>query len=352
MPVNEAAVADIWNIRPRGCGFAVNVTVATPEAFVVAEPALKAPAVASLTANITVSPDSGVELLPKTVAVTVTAPPALLKVDELSVTTTELATITGVPMASWALPVIVPELPETEARIVTDELSPAGAAVNVEDATPDAFVVAVAGLNTPAVELIEENVTDTLGTATPLASVTVAVTVVFPPFAIAAAPSVTCTAEGAPPVAAGVPMIRFADPVIVVDPVVTEARMVTAESLPAAAAVKVDVAAPDALVTAGDWLKVPAVAAITEKVTLTFGITAPFESVTVAVTVVFPPFAMDDAPRVTWTRAGADPVETGTATSLTLHPAAESKSDSARIIERTAVLFIISSDTAQGKTCS
>ena len=69
-------VAEICTMIP--ALLALNVAVATPEALVEAAtvlvPPVKEPAVPSLTANVTVVPDTGVEPAPRTVAVTVTAP--------------------------------------------------------------------------------------------------------------------------------------------------------------------------------------------------------------------------------------------------------------------------------------
>jgi len=196
----------------------------------------------------------------------------------------------GAPMESDALLFRVPTVAVIVMIVFTT------LAVNVTVATPVAFVVAVVADRLPAVPLLTANVTTT-PLIPPRESDTVADTVVLPGgTGIEEDPRDTTTEVGT---RGGVPITRAALPLTVPVPTCTDARMVTLELLPAASAVKVDVTAPDALVTAAEGLKEPAVALITEKVTFTFGITCPEESRTVAVTDVAPRFAMADEPRDT-----------------------------------------------------
>ncbi len=169
-------VAVMFTIESSPAGeMAVNVTVVWPNASVRAA-AEKLPAPGTLTVNVTVAP----LITPNaslTVAVTVVLPP-LLMVEVLSETMTAVGTRGGVPMMSWALPLIVPLPPITEAIIVATWLSPAGeAALNVVVATPEALVVTEAALKDPVTALITVKLTVTLGNAAPVESVTVAFTV-------------------------------------------------------------------------------------------------------------------------------------------------------------------------------
>ena len=168
---------------------AVRVTVATPDGSVVAVAAgVKVTAPETLTENVTVAPLITPDA-PDTVADTVVLLPLPMVVVP-SDTTTEVGTGGGVPMVIGALPLI--ELVPTVmvARIVAFALIDAPA-VNWVVATPDASVTAEAGVKEPAVALITVKETLTLGTTLEPESVTVAVTAVVPPDAIADEVSVT-----------------------------------------------------------------------------------------------------------------------------------------------------------------
>jgi hypothetical protein len=118
-------------------------------------------------------------------------------VPDPSVTMIEVGTGAGVPMVMSAVPLIVVVPVVTEARMVAVVFT--ALAVKTLDATPEASLVAEAGAKFPAVALITEKETVTLGTALPPLSRTVAVTVVFPAEAMVALPSVTCIDEAVPP---------------------------------------------------------------------------------------------------------------------------------------------------------
>jgi hypothetical protein len=187
----------------------------------------------------------------------------------------------GVPMVSEALLFRVP----TVAVIVTVAFT--AFAVKVSVATPEALVNAVPELKLPIVPSLTENVTFTPLMTTPTASLTVADTVVLPDEAMVAEPRETTIDVGT---WGGAPMVMGALPLTVAVPTVTLTRMVAVVF--GVVAVKRLVATPDAFVTPKAGVSVPAVALITEKVTLTFGMTTEDASVTTAVTVALPPLAM------------------------------------------------------------
>lgn len=198
----------------------------------------------------------------------------------------------GTPMVNDALLFTDP----AAAYMFTIELFPAPAAVNVTVATPEVLVIAVAAVKVPAPKGLTVNVTVAPLIRADDASRTVADTVVLPPLTMVVVPSATATEVGT---WGGVPMVIIGEtPKIVPVPKVTVARMV-AVALTAGPAVNTDVAWPDAFVTAEAGLNDPAVALITEKETLTFGITTEEPSSTVAVTLVVPPLAMVDAESAT-----------------------------------------------------
>jgi hypothetical protein len=239
----------------------------------------------------------------------------------------------GLPMVRDALLFREP----TVAVMFTIESSPAGElAVNVTVATPNASVVALAaGVKFPA----PVNVTVTPLIKTDEASRTVADTVVLPPLTMVVVPSETTTEAG---IRGGVPMVIGALPMIVLVPTVTVARMVALTST--FAALKVDTAWPDALVTARVGVQDPEAALITEKETLTFGTTCAEAFVTVAVTVAVPNGAILDAESVTWTVVGAPaaPVEAvGGFTDSTPHPLRTTARKMRTGMAREIVFFII-----------
>jgi len=191
--VNEAllltvpAVADISTIV--SVATAVTVTDATPNALVVAVAAgAKFTAAGTLTANVTVAPLIGADRASRTVAETVVLP-AFGIADKPSDTVTVVGTWGGVPIEIGAPPLIVPKPTETVARMVAVVFGMR--AVNRLVAAPDALVTDVEGLSVPVPALITEKATVVFGTTAKLESLTTAVTVVEPPFAMVAAPSVT-----------------------------------------------------------------------------------------------------------------------------------------------------------------
>jgi hypothetical protein len=123
-----------------------------------------------------------------TVADTVVKPDETMDV-EPRVTVIEVGTWGGAPMTMEALPVIVPAPTATLARMVA--FTSGVTAVNRLVAIPDALVTAVDGLSVPVPAMITEKSTLAFGTTTELESLTTAVTVVEPPLAMVAAPSVT-----------------------------------------------------------------------------------------------------------------------------------------------------------------
>lgn len=186
---------------------------------------------------------------------------------------------------------LLPTMPAV-ALIFMIELFPAAAAVKVTVVWPSASVTAAA-VKLPAAAGALVNVTVAPGMGRLDASLTVAVTEVLPPLAIqfVVVPSDTTTVDGT---CTGIPIVIGALPLIVLVPTVMLARIV-AVALTAAPAVNTDVAWPDAFVTTGVGLNDPAVELITEKETLTFGITTEEASVTVAVALTVPLLAIVEA---------------------------------------------------------
>lgn len=192
------------------------------------------------------------------------------------------------------------------AVIVTIESSPAGVlavkvAVAIPQVTPGQAPVVVTRLKLPAAAGATVNVTVAPGMG-PAASLTVADTESLPPLLMVGVPRDTRTDVG---IRGGTPMVIGALPMIVLAPTVTVARMVALTLT--AFAVKVVTAWPDALVIAGVGLKDPEVPLITEKETLTLGITCDKAFVTVAVTVDVPDVGILDKESVTWTVVGPPP---------------------------------------------
>ncbi len=175
--------------------------------------------------------------------------------------------------------------------------------VKVTVATPEALVTAVVADSDPVVKPPRLNDTDN-PLIPPEASDTVAVTVAVAPLDTAMVVGFTDTAIDVG-TRAGVPMVIVALPLYDVEPTVTVAIMVAVVSF--AEAVKVVVAEPDASVTAEAGLHEPYDELITEKDTVAFGTGFAEASLTVAVTVVDPPFAIDDDASDTFTLA-TDPV--------------------------------------------
>jgi hypothetical protein len=187
--LTKPAVAEISTSESFPAASAVKVTVATPDPLVIAVVAgVKFPAPGTLAEKVTVAPLIGADTASRTVADTVVLP-KLAMVDVPSDMVHVVGTWGGVPIVIGSLSLIVPAPTVTVARMVAVVFGVT--AVNWLVATPDASVTSVVGLSEPVTALITVKATLTFGTTTELASLTTAVTEVDPPFAMAAAPSVT-----------------------------------------------------------------------------------------------------------------------------------------------------------------